>query len=860
MTPSPKTGHGAGEPGGQQDQAKTAPRQIRRRAPRACMNCRARKVRCDVSFRDRSCTNCVLDGTQCVVNERGDRVTRYSLTDCGSSRYRISSLTKAKRPGILEDQHGLFDVDRNKSTGNDGKGDGFHQTSQDDQRSQDDQSSQEDSLSMVDETRPTVEELGNPNDFLSNSGLESWLDDALAVDAVETPYFSYSFLRIDPACTIQPSGYHFLEQQGCFLVPKRTLLDELVKQYFLHVHPFLPLIHEGHFWESYDGTTDGFADKPISLLLFQAMLFASCTFIPSTTVQSLGFDDIRSMRATYYRRAKLLYDFGSDTSALSNSQTALLLSFKALSARNAASPLWLSIAIEHAQMAEAPLYATLTPNDTAMQPWRNALKRTWWCCIIREHTLALLMKRPIRITSRYFDFLSSPLVVEDLADEFECSKVYNRATKERLARIVIRTTELFILLSDDLLHTFPINTNVVPGSVDIHQNATRVRECRIALDGWQQSVLPDITKTLSDIDPVLSEVNGQDVNEESTILYSHLMMMYYYTARALLCHNSLYLEVLQSDNAIDVSTRGMSIILGSRVDLQNATAKITDYHGDLIRRGLAQWLPISAVGCALLPLFLNIVDIKLFSTSADSDDVALMLRKEQLNILVKVMDIYTPRYDGVDWIKEILHHTSSITQLKELSTVSSRQVKLNWSDIFAFQPRLYLRLALSLDLSLSKGRLPKDSDFPLILREEAPFTPSSAHCPPTSFIVGFDRTAVDTPTDDEKSQNARISSLMPLEMLSVDTHILANIEEQIYMHLAGDIAKPTFYSPSSAPDEPKLPTDKAPHSGRDVWTFDDFLFGQEQPAITPAEQSLHKLADLDTPIRETVEAPLPAIL
>lgn len=42
----------------------------RRRAPRACLPCRARKVRCDVANRGVPCSNCFLDQSACAVVRR----------------------------------------------------------------------------------------------------------------------------------------------------------------------------------------------------------------------------------------------------------------------------------------------------------------------------------------------------------------------------------------------------------------------------------------------------------------------------------------------------------------------------------------------------------------------------------------------------------------------------------------------------------------------------------------------------------------------------------------------------------------------------------------------------------------------
>ncbi len=56
--------------------ARTArhPHKTRKRAPKACLSCRARKVRCDVSQRGRPCMNCYLDDEACVVTSRASRL------------------------------------------------------------------------------------------------------------------------------------------------------------------------------------------------------------------------------------------------------------------------------------------------------------------------------------------------------------------------------------------------------------------------------------------------------------------------------------------------------------------------------------------------------------------------------------------------------------------------------------------------------------------------------------------------------------------------------------------------------------------------------------------------------------------
>lgn len=89
--------------------------------------------------------------------------------------------------------------------------------------------------------------------------------------------FSYhSFLATGSLSHIPTTDFKFLETKGCFHLPARPVLDEFVVEYFRHVHPMLPILDEGAFWNMYlgDGQLDQQAKK-ISLFTFRAMLFVA---------------------------------------------------------------------------------------------------------------------------------------------------------------------------------------------------------------------------------------------------------------------------------------------------------------------------------------------------------------------------------------------------------------------------------------------------------------------------------------------------------------------------------------------------------------------------------------------------------
>lgn len=98
-------------------------------------------------------------------------------------------------------------------------------------------------------------------------------------------YHYYPFLTLDNLHNCMPQDVDFMEAEGCFHLPTRPILDQIVRQYFLHVHPLLPLLNEGDFWEMYyyshsHRRTEGEEQPPpppkLSLLVFQAIIFVAC--------------------------------------------------------------------------------------------------------------------------------------------------------------------------------------------------------------------------------------------------------------------------------------------------------------------------------------------------------------------------------------------------------------------------------------------------------------------------------------------------------------------------------------------------------------------------------------------------------
>lgn len=65
-------------------------------------------------------------------------------------------------------------------------------------------------------------------------------------------------------------------------------MDELIKAYFQHVHPILPVVDEADFGSAYYQPTANRSITHVSVLLLQGMLFAACNVskpLPRRTLQ-----------------------------------------------------------------------------------------------------------------------------------------------------------------------------------------------------------------------------------------------------------------------------------------------------------------------------------------------------------------------------------------------------------------------------------------------------------------------------------------------------------------------------------------------------------------------------------------------
>jgi hypothetical protein len=183
-----------------------------------------------------------------------------------------------------------------------------------------------------------------------------------------------------------------------------------------------------------------------------------------------------------------------------------------------------------------------------------------------------------------------------------------------------------------------------------------------------------------------------------------------------------------------------TILEKSFSQVTTAVSDITEHLNSLDLLGLAKHLPNGIIGCAALPLGLHILDRKLASIGSAPTSGILEDKQRHLAALINTLSACHKRYDGVDWISTAISYFMECTywdrceQAQESRTPQRLLEASSPSSLFSPSPKEqqqqgqrgqvlflagdlnrninhYLRLAATIDLSLSMNRLPQEQDF-----------------------------------------------------------------------------------------------------------------------------------------------------
>lgn len=110
-----------------------------------------------------------------------------------------------------------------------------------------------------------------------------------------------------------------LQQRGAFLLPPRSLCDELVDSFFQWVAPVVPVINRSRFMRRYKDNKN-----PPSLLLLQAILLAGSRVCSNPQLMDAN-GSTTPAAMTFYKRAKALYDANYEDDRITIVQALILM-------------------------------------------------------------------------------------------------------------------------------------------------------------------------------------------------------------------------------------------------------------------------------------------------------------------------------------------------------------------------------------------------------------------------------------------------------------------------------------------------------------------------------------------------------
>ncbi|KAG6043524.1 Cutinase transcription factor 1 alpha [Claviceps sp. LM77 group G4] len=364
----------------------------RQRASRACETCHTRKVRCDAASLGVPCTNCVAFQIECRI----PTPKRKKPQNAGSQTNRDSDSEQDgtdDRSNQTPPISGNASYTRPPTVSHTSTGTPSSSMTEAQVRQEEVDSGTYLNLVMKPKfTRAPITEAGRVAFLGESSNLTLLVHDRQgSSDVVHYPLpenVRGSRARLTELDNVE---IEILHQRGAFLLPPRSLCDELIEAYFRWVHPIMPVINRCRFMRQYRDPKN-----PPSLLLLQAVLLAGSRVC--TNAQLMDANGSTTPAAlTFYKRAKALYDANYEDDRVTIVQSLLLMGWYWEGPEDVTKNVfyWSRVATIVAQgsgMHRSVEQSQLSKFDKRL--W----KRIWWTLFTRDRSVAVALGRPVHIS------------------------------------------------------------------------------------------------------------------------------------------------------------------------------------------------------------------------------------------------------------------------------------------------------------------------------------------------------------------------------------------------------------------------------------------------------------------------------
>jgi hypothetical protein len=324
------------------------------------------------------------------------------------------------------------------------------------------------------------------------------------------------------------------------------------------------------------------------------------------------------------------------------------------------------------------------PANTSMSPRKQKLwKRVWWSCFMRDHLIALGMRRPTRIKDEDFDvpmleegdFEIGPLADDVQVINHDCTMVRDVLMQQQLASMCVAKAKLCLCISQMLKAQYSVLTrdnerpdNTTNSTMMLHpkrqmDNFETVTECDLSLMSWAEQ-LPACCQYRA-----LTPMDVKDGHKTIAVQRNLLHMVYYTTISAL--HRPQFLHA----SPLHAPTTSRQAQEMSRMKVRNAASQITRMAAEMHQLRLEKYLPTTGVTVILPAMIIHLLEMK--NPLHHAREKAVAGFRQCMKVMERLRDIYAAADYAVVFLDAALRKAAIDIQAAQNAHMRSEPMKMD---------------------------------------------------------------------------------------------------------------------------------------------------------------------------------------
>lgn len=460
---------------------------------------------------------------------------------------------------------------------------------------------------------------------------------------------SARFLKPLPA-RISADDVDYLRSKGALTLPDRPLRTELLRAYVQWVYSFMPLLDLHGFLNA---IAENKRDAGISLLLFQAVMFAGTAFVDIGHLKAAGFENRRDARKAFSTRARvsipqtmffglavnlyqLLYSFDYEDDRMVILQALLLLTYYHETDSGLQNDIWYWVGVCNTHAQSIGIHRDPTKSEIDVDTQRLRI-RLWWCLYSRDRLVALALRRPTQINEgicdvpflRSTDFDLKPFSAA-ATEMLGCGFMRDVSHQRRLATMFIEKVKLCQCLGRVLFaqympsnYAFGATQQTTITLVPRQASDAELERCSHRLDNWLRSLPKEAT--------FMPHPSRQELGDGENVLLLHSSMLH-------MTYHATCTALYRPRASLPPSNSAIKMLTTARQKMRDAASDTADIVHGLNQLGLTKFLPSSSLTVVTPAAVVHLANLT--STNPHVRDESAWNFRQCIDVLNDLKDIY----------------------------------------------------------------------------------------------------------------------------------------------------------------------------------------------------------------------------